>query len=89
MKLRARRLCPLNIENKVIISIAIECCDGLGCVLFPVVVDEGKTFALAGDLILGKVDPSDATKRLEQFLQVSLLSVLRQVGDPDGGSVIS
>ncbi len=72
----------------MIISIAVEGCDGLGRILFPVVVDEGKTFALAGDLVLGEVDPSDATKRLEQFLQVSLLSVFRQVGDPDGGGVI-
>ena len=86
--LRARRLGPLNVENEVIVAVAIEGCNGLGCVLLPVVVDEGESFALTSDLILGKVDPGDASERLEQLLKVSLLGVLGQVGDSDGGSVI-
>ena len=72
----------------MIVSVAVEGRDGLGGVLLPVVVDEGEAFALAGDLILGQVDPGDAAERLEELLQVALLGVLGQVGDSDGGGVV-
>ena len=63
----------------MIISVAIEGRNSLGRIFLPVVVDECKAFALAGDLILGQVDPGDAAERLEELLQVALLGVLGQV----------
>lgn len=44
---------------------------------------------LPSGLVLGQVDPGDGAKRPEEFLQVSLTSVLRQVSDTDGGIVVS
>ena len=44
---------------------------------------------LAGGLVLCQVDAGDGAKGPEELLQVSLTSVLRQVGDTDGGIVIS
>ena len=63
--LRSRWLCPLHIENEMIISVAIEGRNSLGRIFLPVVVDECKAFALACDFVLSKVDSSDATKRLK------------------------
>jgi len=72
----------------MVVAVAVEGGDGLSRVLLPVVVDECEALALAGDLVLGQVDSGDAAERLEQFLQVTLLGVLRQVGDTNGSSVI-
>ena len=43
---------------------------------------------LSGDLVLGEVYPLDGSKRPEEILKVRLSCVLRQVGDPDRGSLI-
>ena len=53
----------------MIVSVAVEGRDGLARVLLLVVVDERETLALTGDLVLGEVDASDASERLEQFLK--------------------
>lgn len=44
---------------------------------------------LPSGLVLGQVDSGDGAKRPEEFLQVSLTSVLGQVSDTDGGIVVS
>ena len=44
---------------------------------------------LAGGLVLCQVDAGDGAKGPEELLQVGLTSVLGQVGDTDGGIVIS
>ena len=54
----------------MIVSITIEGCDGLARVFLLVVVDESEALALTGDLVLGEVDASNASERLEQFLQL-------------------
>jgi len=72
----------------MIVAEAIEGSDGLCRVLFLVVVNECEALALTGDLVLGQVDSSYVAKRLEQFLQVTLLRVFRKVGNANSGSVI-
>ena len=72
----------------MVISEPVKRCDGLGCVLLPVVVDEGESLALSGDLILGEEDAGDVAERAEQLLQVGLLGVLGHVGHADGGLVL-
>ena len=54
----------------MIVSITVEGCDGLARVFLLVVVDESEALALTGDLVLGEVDASNASERLEQFLQL-------------------
>lgn len=44
---------------------------------------------LSGVLVFGQVDPGDGAEWSEEFLQVSLAGVLRQVGHTDGSIVIS
>ena len=72
----------------MIVTVTVEGSNGLGSVVLLVVVDERESLALACDLILGQVDAGNVTKGLEQFLQVTLLGVLGQVGNSDGGCVV-
>ena len=72
----------------MIVAISVESGDGLCRVLLLVVVDEGESLALAGDLVLGQVDAGDVSERLEQLLQVALLRVLGQVGHSNSGRVV-
>lgn len=44
---------------------------------------------LSGVLVFGQVDPGDGAKWSEEFLQVSLTGVLRQVGHTNSSIVIS
>lgn len=44
---------------------------------------------LPSGLVLSQVDSGDGAERPEEFLQVSLTSVLGQVSDTDGGIVVS
>ena len=63
----------------MIVTVSVESGNGLGRVLLLVVVDEGESLALAGNLVLGKVDSGNVTEGLEQLLQIGLLCVFRQV----------
>ena len=72
----------------MIVTVSVESGNGLGRVLLLVVVDEGESLALAGNLVLGKVDAGNVTEGLEQLLQIALLCVFRQVRDSDRGCVI-
>ena len=49
---------------------------------------KGESLAQLGDFVLGRVDASNVTKGLEQFLKVGLLRALRQVRDSNGGRVL-
>lgn len=44
---------------------------------------------LPGVLVLGQVDPRDGAKRSEEFLQVRLAGVLRQISHTNSSVVIS
>lgn len=44
---------------------------------------------LSGVLVFGQVDPRDGAKWSEEFLQVSLTGVLRQIGHTNSSIVIS
>ena len=72
----------------MIVSITVQSLNGLGGVLFLVVVDEGEPLALVGLLVLGKVDTSDRAKMAEEILQIAFDHILREVGNPDRGSVL-
>lgn len=51
--------------------------------------DQLTHLGLPSSLVLGQVDSGDGAERPEEFLQVSLTSVLGQVSDTDGGIVVS
>ena len=71
----------------MIITESIECRDSPGSVVLFVVMYKGESLAQLGDFVLGRVDASNVTKGLEQFLKVGLLRALRQVRDSNGGRV--
>ena len=52
------------------------------------VVDECEALALVGDLVSRQENPGDGPEGLEEVLEVGLDSVLGQVGDTNGGSVV-
>merc|ERR1712150_375310 len=71
----------------MVVTKAVEGGNRLGCVFFPIVVYKGEALALAGHLVLGKENPGNMSKRLEEFLQVGFLGVFREIRHPDGSSV--
>ena len=82
-----RRLRPFNGKDEMIVTVAVEVLDRPGSILFLVIVDERKSLALVGVLVLCQKDSGDASERFEQILQISFLSVFGEVGDPDGRGV--
>ena len=72
----------------MVVTVAVEGLNGFCRVLFLVVVDEGEPLALVGLLVLGKVDTSDRAEMAEEILQIAFDHILREVGNPDRGSVL-
>lgn len=80
---------PLDIEDKMVVAKTRHPCNGTCSILPAVKADKSKTLGLPSSLVLGQVDSGDGAERPEEFLQVSLTSVLGQVSDTDGGIVVS
>ena len=85
--LRPTGFCPFHVENQVIVTVSIQRCNSFGSIILFVVMNESKALALTSLLILGKIYSGNMSKRLEQFLQISLLRTFGKIWNPDSSSV--
>jgi len=79
---------PFNIENEVIVAIAIETLYRSGGVLFEDESDEGKASRLVSISVSGQIDSLYRSKSFAKVTQIFLAGILRQVSNADGGRII-
>lgn len=73
----------------MIVSVAIECFDGLRSIYPVPEVNVRKALTQSRGFILGQVQFADRAEWFHQVLQVRILCALRQIGHTDGQGIIS
>lgn len=88
-KLLSLLLGPIYAEDEMVVTVAVESLNSLGCVAATLEVDICKALTQTSNLILGQVKLADWPKRLHQILEVSVLSALGEIRHSYSQGIIS